>query len=138
MGRVMVGLLVALIFIVGGARLMFNLNTRTGNEGLPVKQPWSYGKMEFVAWNDEKWTAWIHEDAFVQLPRNANKWSRHSNQSLAFIGWEGEPWQAKVDGDGFVLAQRGDWNGTTERTAALRYRDWRGENQLRTVPQLRR
>lgn len=138
MGRVVVGLLAALILIVGGARWMFHLNSRTGSEGLPVNQPWSYGKMEFVVWNDEKWTAWIHEDAFVQLPRNTNQWSRHLNQSLAFIDWEGEPWQAKIDGDEFVLANRGDWDGSSERASAIRYRDWSGGNQMRTVAQLRR
>jgi hypothetical protein len=94
--------------------------------------------MEFVAWNGEKWTAWIRDGAFEQRPSNEGQWSRHANASLAFIDWEGRPWQSKIDGDTLLLAYRGDWKGPTERVTAIRYRDWNGENQLRTPAQLRR
>lgn len=102
------------------------------------RKAWAQNRMEFVAWNNERWTAWIHEDSFEQLPENTNKWSRHANTTIAFMDWDGEPWQAKVAGDQFELAHRGDWQGEVQSSAAIRYRDWQGKPQLRTVDQLRR
>ena len=93
---------------------------------------------EFVSWNNEQWTAWIHDDAFEQTPQAEGYWHRHSNPSLAFIDWEGEPWQAKIDGETFLLAHRGEWNEPTESATAIRYRDWSGRKQLRTLAQLTR
>jgi hypothetical protein len=118
------------------AKLAFNATTYT--EAEPASRPWAQDTMEFVAWNGEKWTAWIRDDAFEQRPQNEVKWSRHSNPSLAFIDWEGREWQAKIDGDEFLLAHRGNWKGAIEHVTALRYRDWEGERRLRTVAQLKR
>ncbi len=129
-------LIAAVLATVVAARLAFEATVNTGSE--PVNQPWAQGTMQFVTWNNEKWSAWIREDTFEQVPQNTDKWSRHSNASLAYIDWEGRAWQAKVDGDDFLLALRGDWAGATERAAAIRYRDWQGNNKLRTTVQLRR
>jgi len=136
MSKVVWGLLAALLVTIVAAKLVFEVTSYASDE--PVNQPWAQNAMEFVAWNNEKWTAWIRDDAFEQLPQHKGKWSRHSNPSIAFIGWEGKPWQAKVDGEAFLLAHRGDWKGTAVRAIAIRYRDWEGNNQLRTVAQLRR
>ena len=128
--------LAAVMATIAAASLAFNATAYTGSQ--PVNLPWVQTKLEFVAWNNERWTAWIRDDTFEQVPENTAQWSRHSNASLAFIDWKGEAWQAKIDGDEFLLAHRGDWNATTERAASIRYRDWEGNNQLRTVIQLRR
>ena len=129
-------LMAAVLATVVAARLAFEATVNTRSE--PVNHPWAQDTMQFVTWNQEKWSAWIRDDAFEQLPQNTDKWSRHSNASLAYIDWEGRAWQAKVDGDDFLLAHRGDWAGATERAAAIRYRDWQGNNKLRTTVQLRR
>jgi hypothetical protein len=129
-------LLAAFVATVAAANLAFSISSGPGDER--DREPWAQNRMEFVAWNDEWWTAWIRDGAFEQLPQNDQKWSRHSNTSLAFTDWDGNAWQAKIDGDEFLLAHRGDWNGPTERAATIRYRDWDGNNQLRTVAQLRR
>ena len=134
--KVVLGLFAALFATIVAAKLAFNATSATGSE--PTNQPWAQNKMEFVAWNDERWTAWIRDAAFELVPQDTRKWSRHSNVSLAFIDWEGTAWQAKIDGDVFLLAHRGDWKGPTQRTSAIRYRDWTGNDQLRTVAQLRR
>ena len=136
--KVVPGLVAAVVvlFPVIAAKLMYDATTYTGME--PVNRPWAQNSMEFVAWNGEKWTAWIHNDIFAQRPQNVEKWHEHTNTSLAFVDWENQPWQAKIDGDGFVLAQRGDWKGETLRVRAIRYRDWKGKNQLRTLAQLNR
>ncbi len=126
------GVLAAIV----AANLAFEATANVGSE--PINEPWVLDRMEIVAWNNEKWTAWIAGDLFHQLPENESRWSRHSNASLAFTDWEGELWQAKIDGDEFLLAYRGDWQGPIERNPAMRYRDWEGKNQLRTVTQLRR
>ncbi|MET0985151.1 MAG: hypothetical protein ABW034_07075 [Steroidobacteraceae bacterium] len=94
--------------------------------------------MDFVAWNDVRWTTWVHGKKFVLVPRHEGKWRQHANTTLAFINWNDEPWQAKVDGDEFVLARRGNWQGDVERATAIRYRDWSGHRRIRTVAQLRR
>ncbi len=134
--KIGLGLIAAVLATVIAARLAFEATVTTGSE--PVNPAWAQGTMQFVSWNQEKWSAWIRDDAFEQLPQNTDKWSRHSNASLAFIDWEGRAWQAKIDGDYFLLAHRGDWAGATERANAIRYRDWQGKNKLRTTLQLRR
>lgn len=134
--KVVLGVVTALLVTVVAAKLAFEATAYTG--AVPVNQPWAHNTMEFVAWNGEKWTAWVRDDTFEQRPQNETQWSEHANISLAFIGWETEPWQAKIDGDTFLLARRGNWKGPTERASAIRYRDWKGENQLRTLAQLKR
>ena len=134
--KVVLGLLAAVLFTVVAAKLAFDATAYTGAE--PANQPWAQNTMEFVAWNGEKWTAWIRDGAFEHRPQNEARWSPHANASLAFIDWEGEPWQVKIGGDAFLLARRGDWKDPTERVAAVGYRDWKGDNQLRTLAQLTR
>ena len=134
--KVVLGLLVAVLAIILAAKLAFDATSH--KEAEPANQPWAQNTMEFVAWNGEKWTSWIHDGTFEQRPQNNAQWSSHANTSLAFIDWDGKPWQAKMDGDTLVLAHRGDWKGATKRVDAIRYRDWKGENQLRTLTQLKR
>lgn len=134
MNKVTLGVAAALLATVVGAKLAYEATVYSS--GVPGNQPWAQNTMEFVAWNGEKWTAWIRDGAFEQRPQNEPRWSPHTNVSVAFVAWDGGPWQAKVDGDAFLLAGRGDWNGSTERVAAIRYRDWNGKNQLRTLTQL--
>ncbi len=134
--KVALGVAAAVLATVVAAKLMYEATAYTGAG--PENPPWAQNSMKFVAWNGEKWTAWIRDGVFEQRPRNEGKWSEHANVSLAFIDWEHKPWQAKIDGDAFVLANRGDWKGSTERATAIRYLDWEGENQLRTLTQLTR
>jgi len=134
--KVVLGLLAAALVTVVAAKVAFEVTTYTGAE--PANRPWAQSTMQFVAWNGEKWTAWIRDGAFEQRPQNEVQWSRHANPSLAFIDWEGRSWQAKIDGDALLLAYRGDWKGAAKRATAIRYRDWKGENQLRTLAQLQR
>ena len=136
MAKVILLLLGAVLGTIVAARLAFTWTT--ASDGAPVHQPWAYDRMEFVAWNGEQWTAWIHDGQFELRPQNLRKWSPHSNASIAFIDWEGEVWQAKIDGEMFLMARRGNWKDPTERAAAIRYRDWSGNEQLRTVAQLQR
>ena len=136
MTKVVLGLVAAFLATIIAAQLAYNATPNT--RSTPGNQPWAQTQMEFVAWNNEKWTAWVHGDKFEQRPQNPERWSRHSNSSLAFIDWEGEAWQAKIDDDVFLLAHRGDWNGIIERSSAIHYRDWAGNKKLRTVAQLRR
>ena len=134
--KIILGLVAAVLVTIAAAKMMYEATAYTGAE--PANQPWAQNSMEFVAWNGEKWTAWIRDDAFEQRPKNKGRWSTHANVSLAFIDWERKPWQVKIDGDAFLIAHRGDWKGSTERVSAIRYRDWKGENQLRTLNQLKR
>lgn len=136
MTRVALSLLAAFLIVIAAAKLADSVTAESGAE--PVDPPWSQGKMEFVAWNNEKWTAWIRDGAFELVPQNTDDWSRHSNPTIAFFDWDGEAWQAKIEGNEFVLARRGNWTGSVERSEAIRYRDWSGDNQLRTVPDLQR
>jgi len=136
MTRVALSLLAAFLIVIAAAKLAYSVAAESGAE--PVDHPWSQGKMEFVAWNNEKWTAWIRDGAFELVPQNTDDWSRHSNPTIAFSDWEGEAWQAKIEGNEFVLARRGNWAGPVERSEAIRYNDWSGNNQLRTVPELQR
>lgn len=134
--KVVVIVAAAFLATIVAAQLAYQVNPNTRSN--PGNQAWAQNEMEFVTWNDEKWTAWIRGDKFEHSPENAQKWSRHSKDSLAFIDWDGEAWQAKIEDGIFLLAHHGDWNGTIERAPAIRYRDWTGNNRLRTVTQLRR
>jgi len=136
MTRVFLGLLAAFLVVIVAAKVAYSVSTGSGVE--PVDRPWSQGKMEFVAWNNEKWTAWIRDGAFELDPQNTDDWSRHSNPTIAFFDWDGEAWQARIEGDEFVLARRGNWAGEVDRSEAIRFRDWSGNSQLRTVPDLQR
>jgi len=136
MTRVWSGLLVAFLIAIAAAKFAYNVTVESGGE--PANAPWSQDKMEFVAWNEGKWTAWIRGGSFELDPQNTGHWSRHSNPSIAYIDWDGEAWQAKIEGNEFVLARRGNWAEAVERSEAIRYRDWSGNNQLRTVPDLQR
>ncbi len=134
--KVVLAVAAAVLATIVAAKVMYEATAYAGAE--PDNQPWAQTSMEFVAWNGEKWTAWIRDDVFEQRPQNDGPWSGHANASLAFIDWELKPWQVKIDGDAFLLAHRGDWKGVPERASAIRYRDWEGENQLRTLTQLKR
>ena len=136
MSKVVLGLVLAIVATIVAAKFAYEGTAFTGTS--PTHQPWAQNSMEFVAWNGEKWTAWIRDEAFEQRPQDVQKWSPHANISLAFIDWKGSPWQAKIDGEEILLAHRGDWNDVSERGTAIRYRDWKGENQLRTLAQLKR
>jgi hypothetical protein len=136
MTKVVLSLLAAVLAAVFAARVLYHATTETHAE--PVPQPWAQHVMELVAWNGAQWTAWIRDNKFELVPREAGKWQPHTNVSLAFTDWQGEPWQVKVEGEQFLLAHRGDWKGRVEHASAVRYRDWRGHPQLRTVAQLRR
>lgn len=99
---------------------------------------WAQNRMEFVAWNNSRWTAWVNDGAFEKLPAAPGKWHRHANTTIAFQSPDGRLWQAKIDGDEFLLAENGDWKGEVTRSSAVRYRDWAGNEQVRTVAQLQR
>ena len=136
MKQALVGILMAFLVAIAAAYFAFQL---TDKEGVgPGNEAWAQDRMEFVAWNDERWTAWIYDGAFEQLPEDTANWSRHSNPRIAYVDWEGEAFQARIDGDNFLLARHGDWGGDVEVADAIRYRDWSGNNQLRTVAELRR
>ncbi len=136
MTKTIFGLIVSVLVVILAAKITYNLKTDHGDA--PANKAWAQNEMQFVAWNNEKWTAWVHDGAFELAPQNTDTWSRHSNMSLAFTGWHGESWQAKIEGDTFLLAFRGNWQGTVEQADAIRFRDWSGNNQLRTVAQLQR
>jgi len=136
MAKVFTGLIAAVMVVIVAARFAYSVSTDPG--AVQVNPAWAQGKMEFVAWNNEKWTAWIHAGVFTQVPQNTDTWHSHSNASLAFTNWEGEPWQAKIDGDLFLLVYQGNWQGAVERSEAIRFRDWSGNNRLRTVAELQR
>jgi hypothetical protein len=129
-------LVLAVLAAILAARLLYGATVKVDDAA--SLQPWAQSSMQFVAWDDERWTAWIRGEKFELTPRNVGKWQQHVNPTLAFTDWEGKPWQAKIEAEHFVLAYRGDWKGRIERANALRYRDWRGDRQLRTVAQLRR
>lgn len=136
MFKIVMILVAAVLAAVLAAKLTFDATAYAGSE--PANAPWTQGTMEFVAWNGDKWTTWIHAGKFEQVPQDRVNWSRHANPSLAYSDWEGHPWQAKIDGEEFLLAPNGDWDGPVERSAAIKYRDWAGRNRLRTVAQLQR
>lgn len=136
MTRALLGLTAAFLVAITAAQVAYRASTNPGNG--PSNEAWAQNKMEFVAWNNDEWTAWVHDDAFEQAPQNTEMWSRHSNASIAYVDWSGEAWQAKIDGDMFLLAHQGNWNESIDPTVAIRYRDWSGNNQIRTVADLKR
>jgi hypothetical protein len=136
MAKVLFGILAAVLLVIAAARFAYTVSTDPGEA--QVNEAWAQGKMEFITWNDEKWSAWIHAGEFTQVPQNTDDWSRHVNASLAYIDWKGESWQAKIDGDLFLLAHQGNWQGPVDRSEAIRFRDWSGTNRIRTVAELRR
>ena len=136
MRKAVVALVLAVAATIGAARVAFELTTDT-NTG-PVNEAWAQGAAEFRGWNSVRWTAWIVNGEFVQIPEDTARWHRHASPSIDFVDWEGVPVQARVDGDAFLVAEHGDWNGHVEHSEAIRYRDWDGARQLRTVAQLSR
>ena len=136
MAKVLLGLSAAVLVVIAAAKFAYSVSTDPGDE--PVNEAWARSTMEYVSWNQEEWSAWVHEGAFTQVPQNTDDWNRHSKAALAFTDWEGDFWQAKIDGDLFLLAHRGNWQGSIDRSEAIRYRDWSGNNRLRTVSELRR
>ncbi len=136
MTKVWVALLAAVFIVIAAAKIAYSISVDPGNE--PVQEAWAQNKIEFLAWNNEKWTAWIHDGEFELVPEDKQNWSRHSNPSIAFSDWHGESWQAKIDGDEFLLAADGNWTGEVERADAIRYQDWSGNKQIRTVAELER
>jgi hypothetical protein len=136
MNKVITGLLTAVLLVVVAAKIASNMSMDTGDE--PVNEAWAQDKMEFVTWNDGRWTAWIHDGVFEQAPQDTDSWSRHSSPSIAFKDWEGEPWQAKIEGHVFLLAKHGNWQGNIESADAIRYLDWDENKRLRTVAGLQR
>ena len=136
MGKGLLALAVVFVATVLGSTLAFELKTaRTHESGV---EPWALQRMEFVSWNNDRWTAWVKDGSFEHTPEESGYWHRHSNSSLAFVNWDGEPWQAKVAEGSFILAHRGDWSMPTESVSALHYLDWSGQKQVRTLAQLTR
>ena len=76
--KVVLGLSTVVLATVVAAKLAYDVTTYTGDG--PVNQPWAQNSMELVAWNGEKWTAWVRESSFEQRPQNDEKWSRHSTE----------------------------------------------------------
>lgn len=136
MTRILALLVAAFLFVIAAAKIAYSVTT--GADDGPVTEPWSQDRMEFVAWNSEKWTATIHDGKFELVPVDTRDWSRHAKSSVAFTNWDGEAWQAKIGDGEFLLARHGNWDGPVERSEAIRYRDWSGNNQIRTVTDLQR
>ncbi len=137
MKRALTGIFVAFLIAIAAAQIAFQVTDKEGDG--PGNEAWAQARMEFVAWNNEKWTAWVHEGAFEQVPEDTANWSRHSKNSIAYIDWDGEAWQAKIDGDNFLLAhQHGNWETDVQVADAIRYADWSGNEQIRTVAELTR
>jgi len=136
MTRVLSGLLAAFLLVIVAAKFASDMSMDTGDQ--PVNEAWVQNKMEFVTWNNGRWTAWIHDGVFEQAPQDTDNWSRHTSPGIAFTNWEGEPWQAKIDGRVFLLAKHGDWQGTIEHSDSIRYLDWHGNKRLRTIAGLER
>lgn len=134
--RAIAGLFAALLLAIVAARVASNASTDSGDG--PVNEAWAQGSMEFVSWNEGRWTAWIHDGSFELAPQDTDNWSRHSSPFIAFINWEGEPVQARIEDDEFLLAVRGNWQGAIERSDAIRYQDWHGNERLRTLAGLER
>lgn len=136
MAKAMLGFIIAVLLTITAAGIAYDIKVGQGVE--PGNVAYAHNKMEFISWNKQKWTTWIHGDTFEQTPENTGNWSRHSNKTIAFTDWDGEHWQAKIDSGEFLLAYRGNWQGPLERSAAIRYRDWSGNKQIRTVADIRR
>ena len=136
MAKALLGFSMAMLVAIVAARFTYSVSTNPDTG--PVQEAWAQNRIEFVTWNNVKWTAWIHDGSFELIPQDLSNWSRHANASIAFSDWEGESWQVKIDDDSFLLAHEGNWQGPIERAKAIRYIDWNGNNQLRTVADLQR
>jgi hypothetical protein len=136
MQRALLGIAAAFLVAIASAQYAYRTSSDPGDE--PVNAAWAQNKMEFVAWNNERWTAWIHDGAFEQAPQDTDDWSRHSKASIAFTAWDGSAHQARIEGDMFLIAHQGNWDSTIDRVDAIRYRDWSGNKQIRTVAELNR
>lgn len=55
MARVLTGFLAAVLLIIVAAKFASNMSMDTGDE--PVNEAWAQQEMEFVTWNDGRWTA---------------------------------------------------------------------------------
>jgi hypothetical protein len=128
------GIALALVAAIVGARFAYEAGSAP--EAGPANQPWATDRMEFLAWNGARWTAWVRDGQFELVPQNSRNWHRHSNPTIALIDWDGDALQAKIQGGEFLLAHHGEWHGQAERSAVIRYRDWDGNRKLRTVEQL--
>ncbi len=141
LARVLAGLVGAFLVAIAAAQIAYRVSTDPGDA--PAQEAWAQNRMQFVAWNDARWTAWVRGDPdagdlFEKVPQDTARWSRHANASIAYRDWDGEAWQAKIDGDEFLLARQGNWDERVIRSDAIRYRDWAGNEQIRTVSELRR
>ena len=58
--KVVLGLLAAVLVTILAAKLSYEVTVYSGAES--INRPWTQNTMEFVAWNGEKWTAWIRGD----------------------------------------------------------------------------
>jgi hypothetical protein len=134
--KALIGLAVAFGATIVGAKFASEASNVAEVQGTTA--PWAQDRMEFVAWNGQRWTAWWLDDRFELTPQTEGKWHRHANTSIAYIGWDGAQWQARVDGDEFLVAYKGEWHGHVETVNSLRYLDWSGERRIRTVSQLTR
>lgn len=132
----LVSISAAFLLAIIAAQYAYRESSHPGDHA--VAEAWAQNRMEFVAWNNDKWTAWIHDGKFEHAPQISGTWHRHSKASIAFTGWDGDAWQAKIEGDTFLLAHQGNWQDKVESASAIRYRDWSGNNQIRTVADLNR
>ena len=133
MAKIALGILVAVVCTIVAAKLAYDASVHAGP--LAVNEPWAQNKMEFVTWNGNKWTAWVHDGAFEHRPQHEGTWHAHSKSTLSFLDWEGNPAKATIDDEVFVVVPYG---GATSHEAAIRYRDWNGESRIRTFNQLQR
>ena len=62
MNKVVLALLTAVLLTIAAAKFTFEVRAHQGVE--PGNEAWANSKMEFVSWNQQKWTAWIREDIF--------------------------------------------------------------------------
>ncbi len=136
LNRALSYLLAGLVVAIAAANVSFYLKVGAGNSS--GNEPWSLDRMNYVAWNGERWTAWIHDGKFELVPEDQENWSRHAKSGIAFVNWDGEPWQARGYGATFLLAAEGNWDGEIVRDEAIRYLDWSGNRRLRTVANLQR
>lgn len=136
MKKALAGIFTAFLAAIAAAQFAYQATEK--ENGAHGNEAWAQDRMEFVSWNNERWTAWVHDDAFEKLPADDAKWHRHANRFIAYVDWDGEEYQARVAADGFLLARHGDWDGDVEISDAIRYRDWTGTKQIRTIAELRR
>lgn len=134
--RALGGFVLAVLVAIVAANFAYQSTTDAASD--PGNDAWATHRMELVAWNNVRWTAWVHDGQFELVPADDGRWHRHSSASVAFVDWDGELWQAKIDGSEFLLAPNGEWEGEIERSDSIRYRDWSGNRQLRTVANLER